>query len=65
MGLKQWIDELDEDVLFLDSGLNKAIVVYRKKYNLSTPDETLENANWDVVEFQTLLQQAQTSQSSL
>ena len=60
VGLRQWIDELDEDVLFLDSGFNEAIEVYRKKYaNLSTPEEALKNANWDVVEFQTLLQQAQ------
>lgn len=60
VGLKKWIDELDEDVLFLDTGFNDAIEVYRKKYNnLSTPEESLKNANWDVVEFQTLLQQAQ------
>ena len=58
--MKQWIDEMDEDVLFSDSGFNEAIEVYRKKYNyLSTPEESLKNANWDVVEFQTLLQQAQ------
>lgn len=47
-------------MLFLDTGFNDAIEVYRKKYNnLSTPEESLKNANWDVVEFQTLLQQAQ------
>ena len=60
VGLKQWIDELDEDVLFLDNGFNESVEVYRKKYNNgSTPEEALKNANWDVVEFQTLLQQAQ------
>ena len=46
-------------MLFLDTGFNEAIEVYRKKYNnLSTPEESLKNANCDV-EFQTLLQQAQ------
>lgn len=44
---------------FLDSGFKKD-VEYRKKFtNPSTAEETLKNANWNVVEFQTLLQQAQ------
>ena len=37
-----------------------AVEEYRKKFtNPSTAEETLKNANWNVVEFQTLLQQAQ------
>ena len=59
-GLKQWIDGLDRDVDFLDSGFKKAVEEYRKKFtNPSTEEETLANANWNLVEFQTLLQQAQ------
>ena len=47
-------------MLFLDSGFKEAVEVYQKKYNyVSTPEEALKNANWDVVEFQSLLQQAQ------
>lgn len=42
---------------FLDSGCNESIEVYWKKYsNLSAPEKSLKNANWDVVEFQTLFQ---------
>lgn len=61
VGLQQWIDRLEEDVIFLDSGYKEAVAVYTKKYNNpSTADEALKNANWDVVEYQTLLQQSQT-----
>ena len=45
---------------FLESGFKEAVEEYRKKFtNPSTAEETLKNANWNVVEFQTLLQQAQ------
>lgn len=61
VGLQQWIDRLEEDVIFLDSGYKEAVAVYTKKYNNpSTADEALKNANWDVVEYQTVLQQSQT-----
>ena len=37
------------------------VAVYTKRYNnRSTADEALQNANWDVVEYQTLLRQSQT-----
>ena len=59
-GLRHWIDQLDGDVEFLESGFMGAVEEYRKKFtNPSTAEETLKNANWNVVEFQTLLQQAQ------
>lgn len=59
LGLQQWVDGLKEDVVFLDSGYKEAVAVYTKKYNTpSTADETLKNANSDVVEYQTLLQQS-------
>lgn len=58
--LKLWIDQLDDDVEFLDEGFNTAVENYRRKYNNpSTADESLKSANWNVVEFQTLLQQVQ------
>ena len=58
--LRSWMDKLDSDVKFLDEGFHKAVEEYRKKYtNPSTADESLKSANWNVVEFQTLLQQAQ------
>ena len=54
---KQWNDELDGDVHFLDSGFKEAVEEYRKKFtNPSTAEETFKNANWNVVIFQTLLQ---------
>ena len=47
-------------MLFLDSGFQEAVEEYKKKFNsATTPEETLKNANWNVVEFQTLLQQSQ------
>ena len=53
-------DSLDEDIPFLDEGFKLAVEDYRKKIdNRTTPEENLKNANWNVVEFQTLLQKAQ------
>lgn len=58
--LRLWIGQLAEDVLFLESGFQDAVKEYKKKFNcVTTPEETLKNANWNVVEFQTLLQQSQ------
>ena len=58
--LLRFISNLDEDIPFLDEGFQLAVENYRKKFdNRSTPEEALKNANWNVVEFQTLLQQAQ------
>lgn len=60
LGLRSWLDQLDEDVVFLDDGFKEAVAEYQKKFNNpSTGEESLKNSNWNVVEFQTLLQQAQ------
>ena len=53
------VDALDEDVKFLDDGLHEAVKTFRVKFNNpSTSVETLKGHNWDIVEFQTLLEQA-------
>ena len=58
--LQKCVDSLEDDISFLDDGFHLAVESYRKKFeNRSTPEENLKNANWNVVEFQTLLQQAQ------
>lgn len=58
--LRKCVDSLEDDISFLDDGFQLAVEDYRKKFeNRSTPEENLKNANWNVVEFQTLLQQAQ------
>lgn len=60
LGLRTCLDQLCEDILFLDDGFNNAVEQYWKKYtNLSTAEEALKSSNWNVIEFQTLLQQAQ------
>ena len=59
--LRRRLDELIADKNFLINGLNGAIEDYRKKFNNnSTSEEALKNANWEVVEYQTLSQQAQS-----
>ena len=61
--LQKHLDELQVDRDFLVAWLNTAVEDYRKKYNNnSTSEQPLKNANWEVVEHQTLLQQAQISQ---
>ena len=60
LDLQKCVDSLEDDISFLDNGFHLAVEDYRKKFeNRSTPEENLKNANWNVVEFQTLLQQAQ------
>ena len=62
---RSWLVQLEEDIEFLDDGFMKAVEEYQKKYNnLSTAEEALKSANWNVVEFQTLLQQAQLLKQS-
>ena len=48
--LPKVIDQFDEDTVFLDSGFKEASEHF---------EETLKEANWEVIEFQTLLQQSQ------
>lgn len=53
------VDALEEDVKFLDAGLQEAVEAFRVKFNnSSTSVETLKGLNWNIVEFQTLLEQA-------
>ena len=60
MELRKCIDSLSADIPFLDEGFKLAVQDYQKKFdNRSTPEENLKSANWNVVEYQTLLQQAQ------
>ena len=64
--LQKRLDELQVDRDFLVAGLNNAVEDYRKKYNNnSTSEQSLKNANWEVVEHQTLLQQAQSLSTTL
>ena len=58
------VKSLDGDIVFLNTGFASAVKVYTEKYKASnTPVETLKNCNWDVVEFQTLLQESQAIKS--
>ena len=64
--LRRRLDELNADKDFLLNGLTVAIEDYRKKFNNnSTSEEALKNANWEVVEYQTLIQQAQSILATL
>lgn len=50
---------LEQDINFLDGGLREAVVAFRSKFNNpNTSVETLKSLNWEIVEFQTLLEQA-------
>lgn len=58
--LPKVIDQFDEDTVFLDSGFKEASQHFEKKFRQpNCPEETLKEANWEVIEFQTLLQQSQ------
>ena len=58
------IDELAVDVEFLDKGLKEASDHFEKKFQQANcPEETLKEASWEVIEFQTLLQQSQELKS--
>lgn len=59
VALAALIAALEGDIAFLDDGLQKAVESFHSKFNNpSTPAETLKSLNWDIVEFQTLLEQA-------
>ena len=59
--LKRAVDLLDADVTFLSTGFAEAVEVYLKKFNTpNTREQTLKNANWEVVEHETLLEEAQS-----
>ena len=58
------IDDLDADIVFLDKGLKDASDHFHKKFQQANcPKETLKEASWEVIEFQTLLQQSQELKS--
>lgn len=58
------IDDLDNDIVFLDKGLKDASDHFHKKFQQANcPEETLKEASWEVIEFQTLLQQSQELKS--
>lgn len=51
---------------FLDSGLHEAVMVFHSKFNNpNTAVETLKSLNWEIVEFQTLLEQASIFQQKI
>ena len=54
------IDQLESDVMFLDKGLKEASEHFEKKFQQANcPEETLKEASWEVIEYQTVLQQSQ------
>ncbi len=53
------IDSIEADIQFLHSGLEKATKLFREKMRRqTTSEETLRCLNWEVVEFQVLLEQS-------
>ena len=58
------IETISDDVTFLNKGFTAAVKKYKEKYSsASTPVTTLKDCNWDVVEYQTLLEDAQAIRS--
>ena len=54
------IDQFEADIVFLDNGLKDASAHFEKKFSQANcPEETLKEASWEVIEYQTLLQQSQ------
>lgn len=59
--LKTMIGIVEQDITFLQDGFSSAVSIYQKKFNApNTPVETLKNCNWNIVEYQTLLEDAQS-----
>ena len=59
-------DSLVQDVVFLTEGLKKADEMYQTKFNSSYSSQSLlMSLCWETVEYNTLLQEAQTLNSSL
>ena len=54
------LDTFTDDITFLDKGFKEAADHFEKKSRQANcPEETLKEANWEVVEYQILLQQSQ------
>ena len=59
--LQSRLDEMNADKSFLLNGLSVAIEDYRKQFNSdSTSEEVIKNENWEIIEYQNLIQQAQS-----
>lgn len=59
-GVGVTLTDLEADLVFLQHGLQQAVSAYQKKFNKpGTSTEALMTVNWNVVEHQTLLQQAE------
>ena len=57
---KTTIAELQEEILYLSAGFTESQVHFETKLNQSNcPESVLKDASWNVVEYQTLLQQSQ------
>ena len=58
--LPRVLDAFTDDIAFLDKGFKEAADHFEKKSRQAKcPEETLKEANWEVVEYQLLLQQSQ------
>ncbi|KAK3716248.1 hypothetical protein QZH41_018049, partial [Actinostola sp. cb2023] len=58
--IQKMVDDLEVDSEFLKVGLEEARKVFQEKFKKhGTSEETLKNLNWEVIEYQTLLEQNQ------
>ena len=63
--LSEFTKLLSTDVNFLTENFTIAVKTYKEKFKaVNTPVKTLKDCNWDVVEYQTLLQDAQAIKST-
>lgn len=63
--LSQCTKTLSDDVIFLNEGFTVAVKKYKEKFSATnTPVTTLKDCNWDVVEYQTLIEDAQAIKST-
>ena len=59
------IKTISDDVNFLNKGFTAAINKYKEKYSAANcPFATLKDCNWDVVEYQTFLEDVQAIRSA-
>ena len=59
------VSKLSDDIVFLSKEFTSAVKVYQDKYSApNTPINTLKESNWNVVEYQMLLQEAQHLKST-
>ena len=59
VALRLVVAALEEDKVFLNDGLQETVKTFRPKFNKpNTSDETLNSLNWEIIEFQMLLEQA-------